>query len=59
MVGKHCKTCFLKMDFLSVNYTHRARFVYRSLYQDEIDRIKKRQKILSLKNKLIEHRWKN
>lgn len=58
MIGSHCGTCSLKDECLPDNYTHRARFIYRSLYQDEIDRIKKRQKTVYFKQKLAERKWK-
>lgn len=58
MVGRHCQNCPLKSECLPDNYAHRARFIYRGLYQDEIDRIKKRQKTRHFKKKLIERKWK-
>ncbi|HEY2566850.1 MAG TPA: transposase [Candidatus Aquirickettsiella sp.] len=57
-VGKYCQRCLLRSECLPDNYSHRARFIYRGLYQDEIDRIKKRQQTLHFKKKLIERQWK-
>ena len=37
---------------------HRARFVYRSPHQDEIDKVRKRQTTPTFKKRLIERKWK-
>lgn len=58
MVGRHCQHCPLKSACLPDNYTHCARFIYRSLYQDEIDQIRRRQITHYFKQKLIERSWK-
>lgn len=58
MVGGHCQECPLRESCLPDNYQHRARFIYRSLYQDEIDKIKKRQITIHFKKKLTERKWK-
>lgn len=58
IVGRHCQSCPLKVQCLPDNYSNRARFIYRGLHQDEIDRIKKRQTTLFFKQKLIERKWK-
>ncbi len=43
VVGGHCQSCLYKTACLPESYKNRARFVYRSPYQDEIDKIRKRQ----------------
>lgn len=58
VVGGHCSNCPLKAACLPDPYKNRARFVYRSPYQDEIDSIKKRQQTVHFKKKLVERRWK-
>jgi len=58
VVGGHCSRCSLKAACLPDPYKNRARFVYRSPHQDEIDRIKKRQGTAHFKKKLAERRWK-
>lgn len=58
MTGRHCQHCPLRSKCLPDHYSYRARFVYRGLYQDEIDLIKKRQQTLHYKKKLTEHQWK-
>jgi len=44
LVGGHCQHGVLRQTCLPDNYKQQARFIYRGLYQGEIDRIKKRQK---------------
>ena len=58
LVGGHCQRCSLRETCLPDNYKQRARFIYRGLYQDEIDKIKKRQKTKHFKKKLKERLWK-
>ncbi|MDF2866627.1 MAG: hypothetical protein K0S11_97 [Gammaproteobacteria bacterium] len=58
LVGGHCQHCALRQTCLPDNYQKRARFIYRGLYQDKIDRIKKRQKTKHFKKKLSERQWK-
>lgn len=58
MIGGHCKQCPLRESCLPDNYQHRSRFVYRSLHQDEIDKIKKRQVTIHFKKKMTERKWK-
>ena len=58
VVGGHRKNCPLKAACLPDSYKNRARFVYRSPHQDEIDSIKKRQQTVHFKKKMVERRWK-
>ena len=57
-VGGYCSHCPLRETRLPGRYKKRTRFVYRSPDQDEIDRIKQRQKTRYFKKKLAERRWK-
>jgi transposase len=58
MLGGHCRQCPIRLSCLPKKHRHRARFVYRSPHQDEIDRIKKRQATPHFKRKLAERQWK-
>src|SRR5262245_22925149 len=58
MLGGHCRQCPVRVSCLPEKYQHRARFVYRSPHQDEIDRIKKQQGTPYFKRKLAERQWK-
>jgi IS5 family transposase len=58
MLGGHCRQCPVRVFCLPEKHRHRARFVYRSPHQDEIDRIKKRQVTPHFKRKLAERQWK-
>lgn len=58
IIGKYCGACPLKEGCLPKNYNKRSRFMFRSPYQDEIDKVKKRQKTAHFKNKLYERQWK-
>ena len=58
VVGGHCRNCPLKTACLPESQHGRARFVYRGLHQDEIDRIRKRQGTVHFKSKLRERKWK-
>lgn len=58
LVGGHCRQCPQRTQCLPEKHKHRARFVYRSPHQDEIDRIRIRQKTVRFKTKLIERHWK-
>jgi Transposase DDE domain len=57
-LGGHCRQCPVRVSCLPEKHRHRARFVYRSPHQDEIDRIKKRQVTPHFKRKLAERQWK-
>jgi transposase len=58
IVGGHCRHCGLRNSCLPAGHKKRARFVYRSPHQDEIDKVKKRQQTTHFKKKLAERRWK-
>jgi len=58
ITGGHCRGCPLRHSCLPDNMQHRARFVYRSPHQDEIDKIRKRQITPTFKKRLIERKWK-
>ena len=57
IVGGHCKSCPLRKACLPENHRNRARFVYRSPHQNEIDKIRKRQETAYFKSKLKERQW--
>ena len=58
MLGGYCKRCSLRESCLPKGYKNRARFVYRNLYQRDIDRVRKRQITKTFKSKLCERAWK-
>lgn len=58
MLGGHCKHCSLRESCLPKGYKNRARFIYRNLYQSDIDRVRKRQVSNTFKEKLCERAWK-
>jgi IS5 family transposase len=58
IVGGHCKYCLLRASCLPDAQKNRARFVYRSLHQSHIDRIRRRQSTRHFKSKLTERAWK-
>ena len=58
MLGGHCRHCPLKQQCLPASQQYRSRFVYRNLYQDEIDQVRRRQETAYFKSKLTERMWK-
>jgi len=58
IVGGHCKTCPFRDQCLPEKHRNRARFVYRNPYQDEIDKVKRRQETTYFKGKLKQRQWK-
>jgi len=58
IVGGHCRRCPFRARCLPENYQNRARFVYRNPYQDEIDKIKRRQETAYFKDRLKRRQWK-
>ncbi|MFI0414251.1 MAG: IS1182 family transposase [Candidatus Thiodiazotropha sp.] len=58
IVGGHCKACSLRSTCLPGSQKNRARFVYRSLHQSHIDRVRRRQGTRFFKTKLTERAWK-
>ena len=58
-VSRACKIFGYSRDScLPKNYKYLARFVFRNPYQDEIDRIRERQRTEYLKFRLLERKWK-
>jgi hypothetical protein len=45
IMGGHCRQCSKRADCLSESAKSRARFVYRSSHQHEIDKVRARQEI--------------
>lgn len=58
LTGGHCRVCPLKEACLPQAHKHRARFLYRSLYQDDIDRMRRRQGTAAFRRRLRERQWK-
>lgn len=58
ITGGHCKNCPKKAACLPEKHGNRARFIYRSPHQDEIDRVRKRQVTTTFRKKLVERKWK-
>ncbi|MEW8410633.1 MAG: transposase [Candidatus Thiodiazotropha sp.] len=58
ILGSHCKICSLRSTCLPDSQRNRARFVYRSLHQSHIDRVRRRQSTRFFKTKLTERAWK-
>lgn len=57
IVGGHCRNCPEKLRCLPENAQNRARFVYRSPHQHEIDRVRKRQTTDTFIKKMIHRKW--
>ncbi|MCB1858322.1 MAG: transposase [Gammaproteobacteria bacterium] len=58
ILGGHCKICSLRSTCLPGSQKNRARFVYRSLHQSHIDKVRRRQSTRLFKIKLTERVWK-
>ncbi|MCU7805478.1 MAG: transposase [Candidatus Thiodiazotropha sp. (ex Lucinoma borealis)] len=58
MLGGHCKICSLRSTCLPDSQKNRAHFVYRSLHQSHIDKVRRRQSTRFFKTKLTELAWK-
>lgn len=60
VIGRHCRKCEFRQSCLpeGKGYRNRARFIYRSPHQDEIDWIRKRQGTAYFKSRLRERAWK-
>lgn len=58
IIGGHCRKCPDRQSCLPENAKHRARFVYRSPHQHEIDRVRQRQDSATFISKMIERKWK-
>ena len=57
ITGGHCRDCPQRVGCLPENARHRARFVYRSPHQHEIDRVRKRQQTPTFIGKMIRRKW--
>ena len=58
ITGGHCRSCPRQSRCLPDNQKQRARFIYRSPQQQEINRVRKRQTTPAFTNKMREQRWK-
>ncbi len=58
ILGGHCQICSLRSTCLPDTQKNRARFVYRSLHQRHIDKVRRRQGTRFFKTKLTERAWK-
>lgn len=58
VIGNYCKSCPLKVSCLPSHHQNRSRFMYRNPYQEEIERIRRRQETVLFKKKLVERKWK-
>ncbi len=54
----HCRSCSMSDQCLPDNQKYRARFVYRGLYQDEVEAVRRRQPTTAFAKRLIERKWK-
>jgi len=54
----HCRGCSMSDQCLPDNQIHRARCVYRGLYQDEVEAVRRRQPTTAFGKRLIERKWK-
>ena len=57
ITGGHCRKCAQQSDCLPDTQKHRARFVYRSPHQSEIDQVRKRQQTQAFIAKMIHRKW--
>jgi len=57
ITGRHCRHCPKRAECLPENAQQRARFVYRSPHQPEIDQVRKRQKTSAFIGKMILRKW--
>ena len=57
ITGGHCRKCAQQSDCLPDTQKHRARFVYRSPHQSEIDKVRKRQQTQAFIAKMIHRKW--
>jgi len=58
IIGGHCKACSLRSTCLPKSQMNRVRFVYRSIHQSDIDRVRRRQGTRLFRAKLAERAWK-
>ena len=58
ITGGHCRNCLTKDSCLPDCQKFRARFVYRGVYQDEVEAVRRRQHITAFRNRLTERKWK-
>jgi len=58
ILGGHCRRCPQRESCLPDTAKQRARFVYRSVHQHEIDQVRRRQNTAAFVAKMIERKWK-
>lgn len=56
-MGGHCRLCPRRTDCLPESAKSRARFVYRSPHQHEIDKVRARQETKAFISKMILRKW--
>ena len=57
ITGGYCRQCSRRADCLPDSAKSRARFVYRSLHQHEIDKVRARQETRAFISKMILRKW--
>lgn len=57
IMGGHCRLCPRRTDCLPESAKSRARFVYRSPHQHEIDKVRARQETKAFISKMILRKW--
>ena len=58
VTGGHCRDCPMSGSCLPDNQKFRARFVYRGIYQDEVEAVRRRQSTATFRQRLVERQWK-
>lgn len=58
ITGGHCRHCPMSGNCLPDNQKFRARFVYRGIYQDEVEVVRRRQRTATFRQRLVERKWK-
>lgn len=57
ITGGHCRRCHRRADCLPESAKNRARYVYRSPHQHEIDRVRVRQETRAFIGKMVLRKW--
>ncbi len=57
IIGGHCRHCLRRAECLPESAKNRARFVYRSPHQHEIDKVRVRQATRAFVGKMILRKW--
>jgi transposase len=58
MLGGHCRACPQRETCLPESAKQRARYVYRSVHQHEIDHVRRRQRTPAFGARMTERKWK-